>query len=224
MRFEKLFLVILGLGLGLVVVLYLGGTSMKSESSTSPEPAETPAGMARATFAGGCFWCTEAVFLQLEGVQSVVSGYTGGSVKNPTYEDVCTGRTGHAEAIQIIYDPAMISYEDLLDVFWQTHDPTTLNRQGNDVGTQYRSAIFYHNDEQKEIAQRSKKKLDESGKLASPIVTEIVPFKEFYRAEGYHQNYFENNSWQPYCRAVIPPKMAKLKKAFPDKLKSAAKK
>ena len=224
MRFEKLFLVVLGLGLGLVVVLYLGGTSMKSESSTSLEPADTPAGMARATFAGGCFWCTEAVFLQLAGVQSVVSGYTGGSVKNPTYEDVCSGRTGHAEAIQITYDPGAISYEDLLDVFWQTHDPTTLNRQGNDVGTQYRSAIFYHDEQQKEIAQRSKKKLDESGKLASPIVTEIVPFKEFYRAEGYHQNYFENNPWQPYCRAVIPPKVEKLKKAFPDKLKGAAKK
>ncbi len=197
-------------------------TPAQRASSTPVKPAETPAGMATATFAGGCFWCTEAVFLQLKGVQSVVSGYTGGTVKNPTYRQICNGDTGHAEAIQITFNPAEIGYEDLLDVFWQTHDPTTLNRQGNDEGTQYRSAIFYHSDEQKRIAERSKKKLDESGKLASRIVTEIVPATVFYPAEDYHQNYFENNPRNGYCQLVIPPKLAKLKKGFADKLKGAA--
>jgi peptide-methionine (S)-S-oxide reductase len=239
MKSEKLLLAVVVLGVGVAVAFYLGGMSMKPDSSTPAEAAETPAqtassspakpdetppGMAKATFAGGCFWCTEAVFLQLRGVESVVSGYTGGTVKNPTYRQVCNGDTGHAEAIQITYNPAEIGYEDLLDVFWQTHDPTTLNRQGNDEGTQYRSAIFYHTDEQKQIAERSKKKLDESGKLASRIVTEIVPATVFYPAEDYHQNYFENNSRNGYCQLVIPPKLAKLKKGFADKLKGAAKK
>jgi peptide-methionine (S)-S-oxide reductase len=226
MRFEKLVVIVVVLGLGLAVAgyVYLGGTSMTSESFTPLEPVEAPTGMAKATLAGGCFWCTESVFLQLDGVKSVVSGYIGGSVKNPSYEQVCSGRTGHAEAVQITYDPAVISFEELLGVFWQTHDPTTLNRQGADVGTQYRSAIFYHDQHQKEIAERSRKKLEESGKFTAPVVTEIVPFTEFYRAENYHQNYFAENPHNPYCQMVIPPKVAKVKKLFPDKLKGAAKK
>lgn len=193
---------------------------VKLERTTELEPKESPAGMAKATFGGGCFWCTEAVFLKLKGVQSVVSGYSGGSVKNPSYEEVCTGTTGHAEAIQVTFDPALIKYDELLEVFWKTHDPTTLNRQGNDVGTQYRSAIFYHNDEQKRLAEHYKQKLDASGLFPAPIVTEIVPFTQFYRAEEYHQDFFARNPYQPYCNAVIPAKLDKLKKLFSDKLKS----
>jgi peptide-methionine (S)-S-oxide reductase len=192
------------------------------ETPTLLEPAEVPAGMARATFGAGCFWCTEAVFQRLKGVHTVVSGYSGGFVKNPTYRQVCTGTTGHAEAIQVTYDPKVISYEKLLEVFCQTHDPTTLNRQGNDVGPQYRSVIFFHTDEQKRLAEEYKQTLDKSGLFAGPIVTEIVPFVELYRAEAYHQNYFNANSGQRYCQAVIKPKLEKLKKAFPDKLKSTA--
>jgi peptide-methionine (S)-S-oxide reductase len=191
---------------------------LKLEQPTVPEAQTLPAGMARATFGGGCFWCTEAVFQNLKAVQSVVSGYTGGSVKNPTYHQVCSGTTGHAEAIQITYDPRAISYEELLEVFWKTHDPTTLNQQGNDYGTQYRSAIFYHDDEQKVLAVHYKQKLDASGLFPAPIVTEIVPFTEFYRAESYHQNYYNQNAGQPYCRAVISPKLDKLKELFSDKL------
>src|SRR5436190_8802179 len=150
--------------------------------------------MARATFGAGCFRCVEAVFQQLRGVHSVASGYSGGAVKNPTYRQVCTGTTGHAEAVQVTYDPKVISYEDLLEVFWQTHDPTTPDRQGHDVGPQYRSVIFYHNDEQKRLAEEYKRKLDAAGAFAAPIVTEVVPFTEFYRAEGYHQNYYADNA------------------------------
>jgi peptide-methionine (S)-S-oxide reductase len=178
--------------------------------------------MSTATLGSGCFWCSEAVFLQLAGVHSAVSGYSGGSVMNPTYKQVCSGTTGHAEVVQVTFDPAVISFEELLDVFWQTHDPTTLNRQGHDVGTQYRSAIFYHSDEQKEIALALKHNLAASGKFARPIVTEIVAFTQFYPAEDYHQNYFENNSSDRYCRAVIPPKLAKVKKEFADKIKGSA--
>jgi peptide-methionine (S)-S-oxide reductase len=194
---------------------------MKIETVTrSPAPEIEPpaAGMARATFGAGCFWCTEAVFQQLKGVKSVVSGYTGGSVKNPTYQQVCTGSTGHAEAIQIDYDPSTVSYEALLEVFWKTHDPTTKDQQGNDYGTQYRSAIFYHNDEQKALAEHYKQKLDASKLFPAPIVTEIVPATEFYRAEGYHQNYYNQNASQPYCRAIIRPKLDKLHELFADKL------
>jgi peptide-methionine (S)-S-oxide reductase len=151
-----------------------------------------------------------------------VSGYSGGTVKNPTYRQVCTGSTGHAEGIQILYDPAVISYEELLEVFWYTHDPTTPNRQGHDVGTQYRSVIFCHTGEQKKLAEHYKQKLDASGLFTGPIVTEIVPFTEFYAAEAYHQNYFEENSGQGYCQIIIRPKLDKLKKVFQDKLKSAA--
>ena len=175
--------------------------------------------LALATFGNGCFWCTEAIFQRLKGVTKVVSGYSGGKVKNPTYKEVCTGLTGHAEAIQITYDPKVISYTELLEVFWQTHDPTTLNRQGADVGTQYRSVIFYHNDEQKKLAETYKKRLTESGAFDDPIVTEISPYTEYYPAEDYHQNYYNLNGSAPYCSYVIQPKIDKFKKVFKAKLK-----
>jgi len=171
------------------------------------------------TLGAGCFWCIEAVFQNLKGVQSVVSGYTGGQVENPTYEQICTGTTGHAEVAQIIFDPAVISFEDLLYVFWRTHDPTTLNRQGADLGTQYRSAIFYDSEEQKEIAEKSKAKTGASDLWPDPIVTEISRLDKFYNAEEYHQDYYKLNPNQPYCRLVIDPKIRKLKKEFADKLK-----
>lgn len=172
-----------------------------------------------ATFANGCFWCTEAIFQQLEGVLKVSSGYSGGHVVNPSYQEVCTGTTGHAECIQVVYDPSKISFDELLEVFWQTHDPTTLNRQGNDVGTQYRSAVFYHNQEQKAKAEKYKAELDKSGAFDKPIVTEISPFTSFYIAENYHQDYYNNNGSQPYCNYVIRPKLEKFQKVFKSKLK-----
>jgi len=172
-----------------------------------------------ATFASGCFWCVEAVFQNLKGVKSITSGYSGGRVANPTYEEVCSGTTGHAEACQIIYDPSQVTFPELLEVFWKTHDPTTLNRQGNDVGTQYRSAIFFHSDEQKTLAEHYKKELDSTGAYDAPIVTEIVPLETFYPAENYHQNYFNEHGAQPYCQFVIRPKVDKFKKAFKEKLK-----
>ncbi len=173
-----------------------------------------------ATLANGCFWCTEAIFEQLDGVISAVSGYTGGQTKKPTYKEVCSGLTGHAECLQIVYDPAKISFTELLEVFWETHDPTTLNQQGADVGTQYRSGIFYHNEEQKQLAEKLKAELDKSGAFDKPIVTEITPFTIFYPAEDYHQQYFENNEDKnPYCRIVIRPKLDKFRKVFQDKLK-----
>ena len=175
----------------------------------------------KATLGGGCFWCTEAVFQDLKGVYKVVSGYAGGQVENPTYHQVCTGRTGHAEVIQVTFDPEIISFEDLLYVFWRTHDPTTLNRQGADVGTQYRSVIFYHTEEQKAVAEKSKAETDASGLWYNPIVTEISPLTHFYEAEGYHQNYFNQNGNQPYCRMVIDPKVRKFRKEFQTKLKDA---
>ncbi|MBD0332788.1 MAG: peptide-methionine (S)-S-oxide reductase MsrA [Chitinophagaceae bacterium] len=174
-----------------------------------------------ATFATGCFWCTEAIFEQLKGVLKVTSGYSGGPVKNPTYKEVCTGETGHAECVQIQYEPDKISFDELLEVFWQVHDPTTLNRQGADVGTQYRSAIFYHNEEQKQKAQHYKEELNKSGAFKDPIVTEIAPFTEFYPAEDYHQEYYQNNkNANPYCAIVIRPKLEKFQKVFTKKLKS----
>ena len=163
-----------------------------------------------ATLANGCFWCSEAIFKRLKGVKSVLPGYSGGIVENPSYEEVCTGKTGHAESIQIEFDPTVIPYEKILDVFWHTHDPTTLNRQGNDVGTQYRSAIFYHDQKQKEIAEKSKRDLEKAGVYKNPIVTEITPFKNFYVAEDYHKNYYEEHQDAPYCNFVIDPKMQKL--------------
>lgn len=173
-----------------------------------------------ATLANGCFWCTEAIFEQLQGVISAVSGYTGGTVSHPSYEAVCTGETGHAECLQIVYDPSVISFDALLEVFWQTHDPTTLNRQGNDVGTQYRSGIFYHNEEQRSKAEKYKGELDRSGAYDRPIVTEITPFTVFYPAEDYHQQYFERKGNEnPYCQMVIRPKVDKFQKVFRKKLK-----
>jgi len=175
-----------------------------------------------ATFAAGCFWCVEAVYQDVRGVQRVVSGYTGGKKPEPTYEDVCTGMTGHAEAVQITFDPEIISFAGLLEIFWHTHDPTTPNRQGSDAGTQYRSAIFYHDDAQQQAALKSKRRIEEEKLWPLPIVTELVPFTKFYEAEGYHQNYFKNNPSQMYCALTINPKVRKFRIAFRDKLKNPA--
>jgi peptide-methionine (S)-S-oxide reductase len=173
-----------------------------------------------ATFGAGCFWCVEAIFQRVDGVEKVVSGYSGGHVKNPSYKEVCNGTTGHAEVCQLSYDPDEVSYDELLEIFWQTHDPTTLNRQGNDVGTQYRSVVFYHNEKQKELAEKYKAELDEADIYNDPIVTEISEFDKMYVAENYHQNYFNENGSQPYCSFVIQPKVDKFKKVFKDKLKN----
>lgn len=175
-----------------------------------------------ATLATGCFWCTEAIFSRLRGVQSVVSGYAASKVANPSYQAVCSGRTGAAEAVQITFDPSIIAYDKLLEIFWHVHDPTTLNRQGNDVGTQYRSGIYYHNDEQKEIALASKEAVDKSGTYRNPVVTEILPFTNFYPAEDYHQEYYDRNPYQPYCMVVIDPKVRKLLKEYRGDLKEEA--
>jgi peptide-methionine (S)-S-oxide reductase len=172
-----------------------------------------------ATLAGGCFWCLEAVYDQLKGVEHVESGYAGGSVRNPTYRQVCDGDTGHAEVVQVTFDPRVVSFKDLLDVFFTIHDPTTLNRQGADVGTQYRSAIFYHSPEQRAAAERAIVELDAAKIWGAPIVTEVVPAQTFYEAEDYHQEYFERNGNQPYCRAVVAPKVAKVRKYYFEKLK-----
>jgi|SRR5438876_3361143 peptide-methionine (S)-S-oxide reductase len=172
-----------------------------------------------ATLAGGCFWCTEAIFNRLKGVTSVVPGYAASQVENPSYEEVCTGRTGAAEAIQITYDPSIITYETLLEIFWHTHDPTTLNRQGNDVGPQYRSAIFYQNEEQKQSALASKEALEKSGAYKKPVVTEIVPFTNFFPAEDYHQDYYDRNRSQGYCMFVIDPKVKKLLNEYKNVVK-----
>ena len=192
--------------------IYSGTENSMSEIATNDS-------LRIATFGSGCFWCTEAVFQQVDGVTRVESGYSGGKVKNPTYREVCSGLTGHAEVIQVTYDPAKVSFEELLEIFWGTHDPTTLNRQGADEGTQYRSAIFYHNAEQKKLSEEYKKKLDASGAFNNPIVTEITQFTNFYKAEDYHQNYYNLNGSAPYCSFVIKPKMDKFKKVFADKLK-----
>ncbi len=195
----------------------------KQEPATTKPPNETiktmrNSNLSTATFGGGCFWCTEAIFQQLKGVESVASGYSGGQVKNPSYREICTGTTGHAEAIQVSFDPSVISYEQLLQVFFTTHDPTTLNRQGADVGTQYRSVIFYHDENQKETAEKVKKEFAPTIWDGS-IVTEVTPFSEFYKAEEYHQNYFNENSEQGYCRIVINPKVQKFRKQYADWLK-----
>lgn len=173
----------------------------------------------KATFGMGCFWCSEALFQRLEGVSSVRSGYEGGDVANPSYDDVCTGTTGHAEVIEVTYDPLKIKYDELLEVFWKSHDPTTLNRQGADVGTQYRSVVFYHNEEQKQIAEKYKKELNDTRAFGKPVVTAINKASAFYVAENYHQDYFNKNGSQPYCRMVILPKLEKLEKIFKAKLK-----
>ena len=186
-----------------------------SESTTNT----TNNSMDTATFGAGCFWCVEAQFQILDGVNSVSSGFTGGTVKNPAYREVCNGTTGHAEVCQIAYDPTKISYDELLAAFWQSHDPTQLNRQGNDIGTQYRSVIYYHNEEQKRLAEKYKKELNASGAFEKPIVTEISAIGPFYKAEDYHQNYFNQNGSESYCQFVIQPKVEKFKKVFKNKLK-----
>jgi peptide-methionine (S)-S-oxide reductase len=173
-----------------------------------------------AYFGTGCFWCTEAIFQRLKGVAKVTSGYSGGTVSDPTYEEVCTGTTGHAETCRVLYNPTVISYDELLEVFWKTHDPTTLNRQGNDIGPQYRSVIFYTNPSQKEKAEHYKAALDKSGAFNNPIVTAIEPYRNFYSAENYHQDYYDQNGGQPYCRFVIAPKVEKFEKVFHNKLKT----
>jgi peptide-methionine (S)-S-oxide reductase len=194
-------------------------TNAQSEIKNKDGENEKMENLQIAIFGSGCFWCTEAIFERLNGVVKVKSGYSGGKVENPTYEEVCTGTTGHAEVTQITYDSSIISFDELLEVFWKTHDPTTLNRQGNDVGTQYRSVIFYHNQKQKELAEKYKAELDKSGAWDDPIVTEISPFTNFYSAENYHQDYFENNPNQGYCAFVIAPKVEKFEKVFKNKLK-----
>jgi peptide-methionine (S)-S-oxide reductase len=172
-----------------------------------------------ATFGAGCFWCVEAVFQRLDGVTSVKSGYSGGTVKNPSYKEVCNGTTGHAEVCQITFDKSKITFDELLEVFWKTHDPTTLNRQGNDFGTQYRSAIFYHNEEQKQLAEKYKAEINKSGAYPNPIITEITAFTNYYPAEDYHQNYFNQNGNEQYCKYVIQPKVEKFEKIFKSKIK-----
>jgi peptide-methionine (S)-S-oxide reductase len=205
-----------------IVILFFYLISCNTKSVESKELLKTNTiqqTMDTITFGAGCFWCVEAVYSDLNGVESVVSGYAGGTVKNPSYKEVCTGNTGHAEVCQIIYNPEVISYKELLEVFWQVHDPTTLNRQGGDVGTQYRSAIFYHTDEQKQVAEEFLKTLNQEEVFPNPIVTEITPINNFYPAEDYHQDYFELNGDNPYCQSVVRPKLEKFRKVFKDKLK-----
>jgi len=214
----RFLMILLGISSGLQACS--SGTNSTTATQFPDMTAQPEQKTDTAYLAAGCFWCIEAIFQQLDGVISVSSGYTAGQVKNPSYKEVCTGLTGHAEAARIIYDPAKLSFDELLEVFWKTHDPTTLNRQGADVGTQYRSGIYYINDEQKATAEKYKKELDASGAFEKPIVTEIVPFDgAFYVAEDYHQNYYNQNGEQGYCRMVIQPKVEKFKKVFPDKLK-----
>ena len=198
-----------------VLVFTVNGHSQKNRTAIKMEKQP---GVETATFGSGCFWCTEAIFLNVDGVTQVVSGYTGGKVKNPTYKEVCSGLTGHAEVVQLTFDPAKISYDQLLEIFWKTHDPTTLNQQGADVGTQYRSVVYYHSDDQKKRAEYYKSRLEEEGAFDKPIVTEISPATTFYKAEDYHQNYYNLNNNAPYCTYVIRPKLEKFKKAFEEVL------
>ncbi len=190
--------------------------------TTNQDVSNTP-GLEQAVFGAGCFWCVEAVFQRMEGVVAVESGYTNGHVKNPTYKEVCTGNTGHAEVIKLYFDPKVTSFAELLEVFWRTHDPTTLNRQGNDVGTQYRSGIYYLNDTQRDIAEKSKEAIQEAGVWDGKVVTEIVALENYSKAEDYHQNYYNTNPNQSYCYYVISPKVEKFKKLFGDKLKEGVK-
>ncbi|MFA5973490.1 MAG: peptide-methionine (S)-S-oxide reductase MsrA [Lentimicrobiaceae bacterium] len=206
----------------LVIIALLLVSGCKSNTTKTDQQMDVTANGIKtdtATFAAGCFWCVEAVFQELKGVLSVTSGYTGGKIKNPSYSEVCSGLTGHAEACQIIYDPSKISYDELLEAFWASHDPTTLNRQGEDKGTQYRSAIFYHNEQQKQLAEAYKAKLNSEKAFDKPVVTEISPAGAFYKAEDYHQNYYTENGNAPYCTLVIAPKLEKFRKVFKDKLK-----
>ena len=211
------------LPLFLLLALYACGQS-KPHAESSAQPANSNSKAVKsmktdtAIFGAGCFWCVEAIFQEVKGVQKVESGFSGGNVKNPSYKLVCTGTTGHAEVARITYDPSIVIYEQLLEVFFKVHDPTTLNRQGADEGTQYRSAVFYTNEHQKAVAERAKQLLNASGAYASPIVTEIAPFTEFFKAEDYHQNYYNQNGEQPYCKFVIRPKVEKFEKVFKELL------
>ena len=189
------------------------------ETTLHPNPNDSERAQHTATFAGGCFWCTEAVFLELKGVTSVTSGYIGGKTVNPTYKEICNGDTGHAEAIQIVFDPEQLDFGTLLEIFFATHDPTTINRQGNDIGTQYRSEVFYHNEEQRKLAEKYIELLNSENTYGKKVVTKLSPATTFYPAEDYHQNFFGRNPDQPYCSFVIPPKIEKLKSKFADKLK-----
>ncbi len=204
---------ILAFSLAAVFATALGQKPTKKPLSMDPSDVQL------ATFGGGCFWCTEAVFLDVKGVTKVASGYAGGTVKNPTYKEVCTGLTGHAEVIQITFDPKVVSYETLVEIFWNTHDPTTLNKQGADEGTQYRSVIFYHSEEQKKVAEQYKIQLEASKAYKNRIVTEISPLANYSEAEDYHQNYYALNQNQGYCQYVIRPKVEKFRKQFQSKLK-----
>ena len=219
--------IVAGLAALAVVLLDSEGFSMPenfpvlepSDMGPEPERAGPAADTEVATFASGCYWCSEAVFQQIKGVKKVESGFSGGHVKNPTYKQVCTGTTGHAEVVQVTFDPKVITFAELLEVFWRSHDPTTKDRQGNDRGPEYRSAIFYHSGRQKQLAERYKQKIDDAGVFRNPVVTEITPFEAFYPADEEHQNFYANNPRQGYCYTVIGPKLAKLKKVFADKLK-----
>ncbi len=202
----------------IVIVFAVTVNNLYSQSSCSKK-LKMSNNIEIATLSNGCFWCTEAIFQRLKGVNKITSGYTGGTIKNPTYREVTTGRTGHAEAIQIVFDPTIITFQEILDVFFSTHDPTTLNKQGYDRGTQYRSAIFYHSNKQKEVAEHFIKALTEASVFEDPIVTEITKFDTFYKAEEYHQNYYNNNKTQGYCTAVINPKLEKFIKKYKAKLK-----
>lgn len=211
------------------VVLVLAWSAVQVFRGPSPVPGDFPppdpeevgsdAESELATFGSGCFWCTEAVFQQIKGVRSAVPGYSGGAVENPTYEQVCDGTTGHAEVVQVTFDPRVVSYPELLEVFWRSHDPTTRDRQGNDVGPQYRSVVFFHTDRQRRLAERYRAKIDEAHVFPSPLVTEIAPFTAFYPAEAHHRDFYATNPRQSYCRVVIRPKIDKLRKVFQDRVK-----
>jgi len=202
-----------------VILSACAQTEKKQEKQTDKTQITTNMQTETITLGNGCFWCTEAIFQQVKGVIKVTSGYSGGHVVNPTYEQVCEKNTGHAEVLQVVFDSTQISVDEILEIFWQTHDPTTLNRQGNDVGPQYRSVVFYHNENQKARAEFFKKQLDASGAFPGKIVTAIEPFQNFYAAENYHQDYYNRNGNQPYCYFVIRPKLEKFEKAFKDKIK-----
>lgn len=211
---------IAGISAIFIVMLQVSSCAQNNDNiQTIKHKMNTDKNLDTVTFGAGCFWCVEAVFQQLKGVYTVESGYSGGHQKNPTYKEVCTGSTGHAEVCQITFDPLEISFTELLEVFWKTHDPTTLNRQGGDVGTQYRSVVFYHNEEQRRLAEDMKFRLDSAHIWDAPLVTEITPFEIFYKAEAYHQEYYFQNASQPYCSVVITPKVEKFRKVFADKLK-----
>lgn len=209
--------------LALAVVGCAAANGSESRALTEEGQVAMPSSdkLKKATFAGGCFWCTEAIFTELEGVYKVTSGYTGGSVENPTYKQVCSGDTGHAEGVEILYNPEEITFEELLEIHFKTHDPTTLNRQGADTGTQYRSAVFYHDEQQKEATESIIKALTEENVYPDPIVTEVTPAVVFYSAEEYHQDYYANNTQAGYCQMVITPKVEKFRKVFAEKIRKA---